>query len=115
MKKLYYIMFALALCACNGQRKGDTGNGGNEVSRGLAVADSIRARQFVLAIRDAGFWAQLEFDRQHLIIGTDTTGMVKSVDSLARDFHKLAAEQGVKVRRCTVIDYKTKDTLAIYE
>ncbi|MBP3768438.1 MAG: hypothetical protein J6I31_09215 [Prevotella sp.] len=112
MKRLIYIMFALALCACNGKRQGHSEYDPVAVSRG---ADSINAARFIKAIRDGGFWAQLEFDRQHLIIGTDTTGMVKSVDSLARDFHRLAAEQGVKVRRCTVIDFRTKDTLAVYE
>ena len=106
-------MFAFALCACSGKRQGHSEYDPVAVSRG---ADSIKAARFVDAIRASGYyWAQLELDRQHLIIGTDTTGTVKSVDSLARDFHKLAAEQGVKVRRCTVIDFRTKDTLAVYE
>lgn len=100
----------LTICiGCNEHRSAQYN--GEEVNR---VADSLSALMFIQAARESGMPSYYNLDRNDIVVMVDTTSLNGRIENYAADLYNMAYKHNVNAVRCIVCDYKTEDTLYIY-
>ncbi len=100
----------LTICiGCNEHRSAQYDK--EEVNR---VADSLSALMFIQAAMESGMPSYYHLDRKDIVVMVDTASLNGRIENYAADLYNMAYKHNVKAVRCIVCDYKTEDTLYIY-
>ena len=105
------IISVIILTICIGCKESKAHYNKEEVNR---KADSLSAVMFIQAARESGMPSYYNLDRKDLVVMVDTSSLNGSIENLSADLYKMAYKHNVRAGGCIICDYKTGDTLYIY-
>ena len=105
------IVAIVILVICVGCKNNNTTY---NIERRDRAEDSLRAVMFIQSAKESGMPSYYNLDRREIIVMVDTAMMTGKIEKFANDMCMMANKHNVKAECCIVSDYKTGDTLYIY-